>query len=136
MAVEAVSLWPTEFGEVGQMTPIAILRQQGAALGQLTQNIVVGRVRTDHDGEQFVHRFSLYCAPLGYSIDLLVVKHGVDLYPALINVAPQIIQVPSYTDAAGDMAKDPERLKQILREIFSREKTKQIVASLLAQSRQ
>jgi hypothetical protein len=121
------SLWPTDFGEVAVLTPVAILRQQGAALGQQTQNIVVGRVSTAGDGQSFYQNFSLYCSPLGYQTHLLQVRHGIDLYPAEIIVTGE---------AAPLTAASPDDLKTKLREVFAHERTKKIIASLIAQSRQ
>jgi hypothetical protein len=128
MPVETASLWPPDFGEPVLLTPLAILRQQGAALGEQTQNIVVGRVTTQSEGDTFVQRFSLYCPPLGYQSVLFVVKHGIELYPATIVVANDL--------GANLTASNPEDLKRHLKNLFAHAKTKKIVASLLAQSRQ
>jgi hypothetical protein len=128
MPVETASLWPVDFGEPVLLTPLAILRQQGAALGDQTKNIVVGRVVTrsgDNDG--FMQIFSLYCAPLGYQTDPLVVKHGIDLYPATVFMIGE---------DASQSAADPSQLQTILKDMFARPRTKQKIASLLARSRQ
>jgi hypothetical protein len=128
MSQASVSLWPPEFSDVGVMTPIGILRQQAAALGEQTQNIVIGRVKTRGNAQNFLHRFSLWCAPLGYEVDLLEVSHGIDLYPAEV----VFIAGPPYKNTASDA----DQLKVQLREVFASETTKKIVGSLLAQSRQ
>ena len=128
MSVETASLWPMDFGEIVMLTPLAILRQQGAALGEQTKNIVIGRVTTQSEGDTFVQRFSLYCAPLGYQTELIAVKHGIDLYPATVVVANEQSLHPS--------ANNPEELKGVLKEIFARPKIKKTIASLLVQSRQ
>jgi hypothetical protein len=99
------SLWPTDFGEVSDIPPLVILRQQGTALGELTQNIVVGRVETLAHPGGFDQRFFLYCGPLGIGLPLLQVRHRIEL-------------------------------KEKLRGIFARQKTKEIIASLLAQSKE
>jgi hypothetical protein len=121
------SLWPTDFGEVAVLTPVAILRQQGEALGQQTQNIVVGRVETTGDGQFFYQNFYLYCSPLGYQTHLLQVRHGIDLYPAEIIVTGEGSPV---TVASSD------ELKTKLKEVFAHERTKKTIASLIAQSKQ
>jgi hypothetical protein len=125
---EIASLWPTDFGEVAVLTPVAVLRQQGAALGQQTQNIVYGRVQTVGDGQLFYQNFSLYCAPLTYETHLLQVTHGIDLYPAQVIVSGE--PSPPLTAAS------PDELKERLKEVFAREKTKKTIASLIAQSKQ
>ena len=129
MSVETVSLWPTDFGErLDLLTPLLILRQQGAILGERTKNIVLGRVSTHSEGDSFVQRFSVHCPPLGYQIELFSVKHGIELYPATV-VFPN-------EQGQNKEAADPDHLKTLLKDIFARPKTKQIIASLLAQSRQ
>ncbi len=127
MSVETASLWPTDFGEQVLLTPIAVLRQQGAALGEQTKNIVVGRVQTTGDAATFYQTFAVYCAPLGYQTPLFQVRHGIDLYPA-------IVALPTGEDQRT--ANNPDELKAILKEQFARPSTKKIIASLLAQSRQ
>ncbi len=128
MPVETASLWPVDFDEPVLLTPLAILRQQGAALGEQTKNIVVGRVFTTGEGDTFAHRFSVHCAPLLFQTELIIVKHGTDLYPATVIVANE--QGP-YPTAAS-----PEDLMRLLKDVFAQPKTKKIIASLLAQSRQ
>jgi hypothetical protein len=130
MTVDNSSLWPTDFGEPVLLTPLAILRQQGAALGVQTSNIVVGRVDTRGDGDGFMQLFSVYCAPLDYQIALVIVRHGIDLYPATVSTASIGSEFSTQTAA------DPEQLRAVLRDIFALPKTKKIIASLLAQSRQ
>jgi hypothetical protein len=121
------SLWPVDFGEIPELTPVAILRQQGAALGQQTQNIVVGRVYTHATADGFRQQFVLYCSPLAYQIDLLFVDHGIDLYPASIQVVGEKEPV---------VAANPDIFSDKLREVFSSPTTRKIIASLLAQSKQ
>jgi len=125
------SLWPSEFGELGVQTPLAILRQQAGDLGQMTQNIVYGSVLTLPNPEAggFRHQFNLFCPPLAYTEYLLWVDHGLDLYPATIiplgrGASPRVDTV------------DPDNFKQELQKIFENERTKKIIRVLLAQSKQ
>src|SRR4051812_18865577 len=126
MSVETASLWPVDFGEPVVLTPLAILRQQGAALGEQTKNIVIGRVTTTGNGAEFVQVFSVYCAPLGYQARLFSVKHGIDLYPAQVHL--------DIEENKEQTASTPEELKGVLRGIFAHAKTKKLIASLLVQS--
>jgi hypothetical protein len=125
------NLWPTQFVEVAVPTPIAILRQQGTALGEMTKNIVLGRAHTEGGSEPggFRQVFELYCPPLGYAVPLLFVEHGIDLYPVTIRVV-QEADVPPLT------AGNPESFRQRLKEVFARDKTQRMIASLLAQARE
>jgi hypothetical protein len=122
------SLWPESFGEVALLTPVAILREQGVALGEQTKNIVVGRVHTAGEEQQFYQNFELYCAPLGYRVHLLQVRHTIDLYPATIFVTGE-------APDASLSASTPDEFKEKLKEVFARPKTKKIITSLLAQSK-
>jgi hypothetical protein len=124
------SLWPPDFPEITVLTPVAILRQQGAALGQQTQNIVVGRVTTRPSGVGFRHAFMLYCGPLGYSIELFSVHHGIDVYPAKIREGAEGEEGPPIDAANAD------EFSEKLRQVFANPKTKKIISSLLAQSKQ
>src|SRR5207245_10794398 len=84
MPATVPNLWPPDFGQEETLAPVAILRQQGSALGERTQNIVVGRVNTYGTPEGFRHDFLLVCSPLAYSIHLFMVEHSLDFYPATI----------------------------------------------------
>ncbi len=123
-------LWPAEFGEMAILMPVAILRQQAAALGHKTQHIVRGVVQTQADGDEFRHTFSLYCDPLGYSIALFHVLHPVLPYPARI-IASGIFDAEEPVEVAN-----PDELLAKLREIFKSNKTVQTIQSLLAQAKQ
>jgi hypothetical protein len=130
MSAIAKNLWPSDFGQEQQLAPVAILRAQATALGERTQNIVVGRVRTVATAVGFRHVFSVYCAPLGYQQDLLRVDHAIQFYPATITVEGQFDQ------ETRQEAKDPIEFSKILEEVFASEPVKRIVRSLLAQSKQ
>jgi len=122
------NLWPTEFGEIGLRTPVSILREQALALGERTANIVVGRVSpAGAPAGKFRHVLSLYCPPLAYQTTFLYVDHELGLYPADIFIDGE--------ENTPIRANDPEEFSRRLREIFSRDKTKKLIASLLAQSR-
>jgi hypothetical protein len=128
MADVMQNLWPTDFEEPPVLTPVAILRQQGQALGQRTQNIVVGRVKTYTIPQGFRQTFELWCAPLGYATEFLWVDHGIDLYPATIHVPGQEGQPMG--------AGNPDELGEKLKQVFASARSKKIIGSLLAQSKQ
>src|SRR5262245_6469736 len=122
------NLWPDDFGEIPLRTPVSILREQALALGQRTANIVVGRVLPGSAPTgRFRHCLQLVCAPLGYQSTFLEVDHDIELYPADIRLDGE--QDPPIRAA------NPDDFSAKLREIFSREKTKRIIASLIAQSK-
>lgn len=119
-------LWPPDFGQEESLAPVAILRQQGAALGERTHNIIVGRVNTTGNPEGFCHAFKLYCPPLGYEIQILQVEHSLDFYPARIRPVGQ----------EAITANDPKDFSEKLAQVFASEQVKKVVRSLLAQSMQ
>lgn len=49
MAVQQATtdLWPSDFGGVGETSPLVILRQQATLLSQKTKNVVQGEIRTE-----------------------------------------------------------------------------------------
>jgi hypothetical protein len=122
------NLWPTDFGQEETLSPVAILRQQGLALGERTQNIVVGRVATFGITNGFRHILYLFCAPLAYQIELLTVEHSIDFYPAKITVFGEA--------SPPQTAVGPDDFVQKLAAIFASEANKKIIRSLLAQSKQ
>jgi hypothetical protein len=124
------SLWPSEFGDIAVLTPVAILRQQGTALGQQTQNIVVGRVNTRPAAVGFRHAFLLYCAPLAYEAELLCVYHGIDMYPAKIR------ELQDGEEGPVIEAADAEEFQDKLKQVFASPKTTKIIRSLIGQSKQ
>lgn len=121
-------LWPADFSATSILTPVAILRQQGATLGQKTQNIVFGRVITQSNDGGFRQIFYLTCPPLGYQVELLFADHGIDLYPATIHVSGEA--------GPPKVAADADAFATILKEVFASGRTKKIVGSLLAQSKE
>jgi hypothetical protein len=124
------NLWPIEFGVLPERTPVAILREQARGLGERTANIVVGHVQSNSEGPSiFTHSLSIYSAPLGYTAPFLMIKHGIDLYP---------VQIIVYTDANSQSfaAANSDEFAQRLKEIFSLERTKKTVASIIAQSKE
>lgn len=122
------NLWPEDFGTLTLETPVGMLREQATALGQRTSNIVVGRVLSESVGSgRFRHLFALYCAPLNYHAPFLAVEHEIDLYPVSLQVEGE--------SGPPLQAATSEELAAKLKEIFSRPRTKQLVASLITQSR-
>jgi hypothetical protein len=121
------NLWPTDFGEVAVMTPVSMLREQALALGQRTANLVIGHVNAGVGAAgRFRHVLSFYCPPLGYRAPLLSIEHGVDLYPVDLIIEGEERKLS---------AVNPDDFAAKLKDVFSREKTKKTIASLIAQSK-
>jgi hypothetical protein len=118
--MQATDFWG-EIGTTDIRTPLSILREQAAALGPRTKNIVEAKVETTVIGGYFVHSFSLVVPSLdNYKYELFDVRHEPDLYP---------VRVDTFTDLANEDA-----FKTWLRERLSSERTRKIVNNLLAQA--
>ena len=150
MSDKSENLWPDDVVEVsGPKAPAAILREQGSLLGKKTQNLVLGRVvaeqeegpKTGHyvrpsptrgTGAQgptpiFVYAFYLVAPALdNYHYKLFTMKHGIKLYPVMVQCPNVKLRRPG--------ARTQEEFLAILREIFASEHTRQVIESLLAQS--
>jgi hypothetical protein len=82
MPTDIPNLWPGDVASSPPVTPVAVLREQAAHLGRLTNNVVEAQVQTTASGDNFDHRFLLRVPALGnYSYELFRVVHGVTLYP-------------------------------------------------------
>ena len=113
------------WGELQQVqfrTPVAILKEQVALLGQKTGHLVSAKVVSETRGSTFIHRFALVVPALDeYSYELFLIQHGVDLYPV-----------------TGFLGSDPvlraeAEFANWLRETLSPAETKRIISNLLAQ---
>jgi len=139
MSISPRNLWPEDIAVTGQVPPVAILKEQGALLGQRTQNLVVGRVSAaDPDGpdseQDFCYEFELLAPALGYRYQLFKVQHGADFYPLGIEWdSPDNVKL--FAVAGVDGIEDEEQFLKALEIIFSSERTRKIISSLIAQSR-
>ena len=138
MANAIPDLWP-DIEQSKDVLPVAILREQAAALGKKTGHLLEGRVntRTDEDGN-FNHSFYVVAPTLdNYSYRLISITHGAEPYPITVP-DPQIIdpgarsfRIPSVHGTLR--IRSEKELLDYLREVLNSEKTMRIVGSLLAQ---
>src|SRR5579863_7944791 len=74
-----------EIVAVDVRTPVAILREQAAALGTKTKNLVEATVYTESYRGAFRHLFNLVVPGLdNYTYNLLTIEHGISLYPVTV----------------------------------------------------
>jgi hypothetical protein len=103
-------------------TPVAILREQAALLGNNTQNLVEAKVETSGIAGNFIHSFNLVAPALdNYKYKLFTVHHGPELYPISVNDQTNALETE-------------ERFVDWLRQRLSSDKTRKIVGNLLAQA--
>ncbi|MGO8788726.1 MAG: hypothetical protein ACLQVL_15275 [Terriglobia bacterium] len=128
-------LWP-DIEQSKVVPPVAILREQAAALGEKTGHLLEGRVnsRIGEDGN-FIHSFYVVAPTLdNYSYGLFSITHGADQYPVTVphprRMDPGRRPYPQTLKIRSEKA-----LVDYLREVLNSERTKRIVGSLLAQVR-
>ena len=126
MSTHTPDLWPTDIATTELRSPVAILREQATLLAVKTEGLVVGNVHTVTAGEQLQHSFRLVAPSLNhYTFDLFNFTHGPSLYPVdAANQEGQVIRIES-----------EKEFLNFLRDLFSSERTKQIIHSLIAHSR-
>ena len=151
MSISARNLWPDDIAVVEEVPPIAILKEQGLLLGQRTKNLVEGRVRggplnygrtkfwqkgdPDYARNEFSYTFEVVAPALdNYRYELFGISHGVDFYPLGIDWdSPDNTLISNLSGEAG--IENEERFLKALEIIFSSEKTRKVIGSLIAQSR-
>ena len=100
------NLWPKDIGRHATLTPLAILRQQAANLGEQTQNLVKAVVESQQVADTvFEHTLVLVAPLLGFRFPLFHVRHGIQLYP---------IQL---WESDGDLRDDGEAIVKVVNTI-------------------
>ena len=134
MAQPIPDLWPDDFGQESEPSPVSILRQQGMSLGQRTQNFVLGKVYSRGiDQKTFEHTFALYAPLLGYERPILGVSHGLGLYPARIALDPILTRGGDDSGTVYEAHSSAEFI-DTLGKVLKSDETKEIVRALLAQT--
>jgi hypothetical protein len=129
MSTSTRNLWPEDIAVTDDVAPVTILKEQASLLGQRTQNIVEAYVikpkYATHRDPPFRYNFYLMAPALDYRYQLFTITHGLEFYPVSI----------TFEDLTVEIA-DEDGLMQELANIFSSEKTKRIISSLIAQSKE
>jgi len=110
--------------------PVAILKEQGDLLETLTKGLLEGRVLREQDAfSRTVLRFAIVAPALNnYTFVLLQVVHDIELYPANLKSIVESLTFPTCTNE--------DEFLNGLSTIFQSEKTKRVIAGLLAQIQQ
>jgi len=114
-------------------TPLAILREQATLLGQKTENVLQGRVSLgrSRSGNEFVASLYIEAPALDdYSYLALTIRYPVALYPVLV------VESGPGLFPQGAKCDDEESFVQTLGAILSHSRIRQVIASLIAQSRE
>jgi hypothetical protein len=119
--MQATDFWG-ELGTTEVKTPLSIMREQAAALGRRTKNLVEARVETRTVGRSFVHSFELVVPSLDdYTYQLFEIRHELDLYPIDVKGTDVVLTTE-------------EAFTAWLRDRLSSAETRRIVTNLLAQA--
>jgi hypothetical protein len=119
-------LWPQDIAESNMVTPVSILKEQAALLGDKTSQLVKGEVVTQAVGNFFHHQFFVVAPTLSYRYELFLVTHGVSFYP---------ITLKRPFETTAPMLPNEDAFKQALKDIFASPQTLNVVHSILAQVR-
>lgn len=157
------NLWP-DFGITNdEITPKEILIAQGESLSKSTGNILAADISTEvvemyeedylepdipeypkyskdisdnHNTEYFFHIFSIKAWKLKYSFNLLRVTHSTNLLRvthSTLEVYPCFVKSPIANEEGR--ANNPKELEDLLSVIFSNEKVRKAIESVLIQSK-
>ena len=135
MSISPRNLWPEDIAVTGAVAPVSILKEQASLLGERTKNLVEGKVSPGHGigvdlllQNRFSYDFDLVAPALNnYRYRLFSISHFVEFYPLTIASAP--------LNSNEFQVNYEEEFLKALERIFSSEKTKRIISSLIAQSR-
>lgn len=133
MSISPRNLWPEDIAVTDAVAPVSILKEQASLLGQRTKNLVEGQVSRSLDidsfGEdKFSYDFDVVAPALNrYRYRLFSISHGIDFYPLFVGSA--------VLNSNRFQINNEDEFLSALEKIFSSEKTKSIIGSLIAQSR-
>lgn len=120
-------LWP-DFEDVPKInSPRSIMNEQGKFLSQKTKNLLNVEITSFNNGDgKISNRFAIV-APLlkNYAYSLFSLTHGPIYYPCEIRFKNFVYEI-----------KDEVTLRVVLREIFNDQSSKDIISSLLGQSKE
>lgn len=124
-------LWPTDlFGAPSTPTPVAVLRQQGEALGARTHNFVLGEVDTESNpqGTVFTHKLMLVAPFLRYRKPMLYVHHDLQPFPA--EVYEGELTRPQNQEQWRQTVSNEQELQDRLREFFNEPRVKEVLRTV------
>lgn len=123
MATQIADLWGG-FEPAEVRTPLSILRQQAALLGDKTNHLVEARVNTHTSGPYINHAFNLVVPALeDYTYQLFQMSHGIELYPVVLDSTHKYLKLENEEAFVGWLSS-----------CLSSETTKRIIGNLMAQA--
>lgn len=130
-------LWPEDIGPISDLkTPVTILREQGALLGEKTNNLVEVEIVQFEPirPEEFLYAFLIVAPALdNYRYKLFTISYNINIYPVTISVDGEIRAEINPVDPEGKLtAESEDDFVEILKKIFSAKKTKRVIGALLS----
>jgi hypothetical protein len=143
-------LWPENLTANKVRSPLTLLKEQAALLGQKTQNAVQAQVRSIEsvslkssgtlvrleEGTVLRYEFCILAPRLGsYRYKLFTVSYDINIYPAVFNVDEGIAEELGLEENGTEaVAESEEAFLGILKKILRSERTKEIIQVLFSQS--
>lgn len=145
-------LWPNDIGAPGKIkSPVVILKEVAAALGQKTRNILLGKVENSDSWVPkmgFNYKFYIVAPALNnYRFLLFEIEHTINLYPLIVIPDESILN--ELRNESRDIKIDQlnvrfekynviyvgseEEFLKALEAITKSKKTRQVIQSLLSQ---
>jgi hypothetical protein len=127
MSQTTQDLWPEDIAVVSDLKPpLTILREQASLLGNKTNNLVEGEVRSYNMGNGILSHSFLVTSPIfNYSYSLFTVMHSAEFYP---------VDFVDDSNIVLESVNSEEAFVDKLRSIFASEKTRKVVSALIAQA--
>jgi hypothetical protein len=141
--MENNDLWPDDLQSLKAIAPVAILREQAAALGAKTKNVAKGKVedvdefrKIAQDYGPFAYSFSIVAPVLGtYEFRLFDISYDAAMYPVQIHPSADVSKELGLPGRGSYIkAEDESALNHALKQIFASKKTRQVVGAILSQS--
>jgi len=110
-------------------TPLSILREQAALLGQTSEKLLEGEVVVTSDSPDQIEAHLNIVAPTlgGYSVTILSIRHGLEMYPVTVQHA--------LVEGTRISAKNEEAYLDALKRIFTSESVRKVITALRIQIR-
>ena len=123
------SLWGELLTEDEVKPPITILKEQAAALAEVTKGVLTAEVSQSLFRGDFQLELRVIAPALsGYEYSMLHAKHRIDMYPVKVR--------PGWTYTEGEIeCEDAEQLEAAIATILSSNHARRVVHSLLVQSK-
>jgi hypothetical protein len=117
-------LWPANIADSNLTTPVTILKEQAALLGEKTRQLVKGEVVTQTTGSLLFHYFYIAAPTLNYRFELFNISHSVNFYPLVMRYLNNMTSIAS-----------EDAFKEKLKEILASQHTLNVVHPIIAQVR-